>query len=162
MDLIEKQNEELYHYGVIGMRWGIRKAKKQGTTYQYKSRAQRKYEKKLADQTSKKASENKLYKTQAKLNMYKHRDANREEYARRTSVGKSVAKGLLFGPFGTGNYNRLRAAGAGRVTSALASNWIAGTVGLPISMIVSKGIENRTATNQARIEERMNRSGRRK
>ena len=30
---------ELYHYGVLGMKWGIRKARKRGMEYQYKSHA---------------------------------------------------------------------------------------------------------------------------
>ena len=40
-------NDELMHYGVIGMRWGIRRARKNGSSYTYKSHGQKKYERKL-------------------------------------------------------------------------------------------------------------------
>ena len=104
-------NNELYHYGVVGMRWGIRRAQRKGTTYTYKSHGQKKYEKKLNKQIEKGASEGKIRKTSEKLSTFKYRDRNRQDYAETTGVGRSVVKTVLFGPFGAGNYNRLRASG---------------------------------------------------
>ena len=40
-------SDELYHYGVLGMKWGVRRARKNGASYVYKSHGQKKYEKKI-------------------------------------------------------------------------------------------------------------------
>lgn len=40
------EQNELYHYGVLGMKWGRRKARKSGGSYKYKSHTTKKYEKK--------------------------------------------------------------------------------------------------------------------
>lgn len=153
-------SDELRHYGVVGMKWGMRRAAKKGTTYSYKSHGQKKYEKRLAKQTSKNAKEQKIAKTKAKLGQYKQRDKNRVDYAKSTSIGKSVAKQILMGPIGSGTYSRMRAAGSGRGEAFLMSNWIAGTLGAPYGVLYSKSKENGTARqekkllNQAREESR--------
>lgn len=138
------------------MKWGIRRARKKGETYTYKSRAQKRYEKKLDKQTSKNASAAKIQKTRDKLNRYRHRDANRQDYAQTTSVGKTIVKGLLMGPIGSGNYNRMRASGSGRIGAAFVSNWLSSTVALPLTMMISKSVETGHARDQANFEKRMN------
>lgn len=145
---------ELKHYGVIGMKWGQRKAQKAGTSYTYKSHGQKKWEKKLAeikaethikrrkgeslDKAQKRALK-RYDKATAKLGFYMQRDENRQKYAESTTAGKSVARGLLLGPFGTGNYNRLRAAGMGRVSSAVLSY----LGGYPVSRLVESSTARR-------------------
>lgn len=37
MEVCKNNPNELRHYGVVGMKWGVRRAKKKGTTYSYKS-----------------------------------------------------------------------------------------------------------------------------
>ena len=146
---------ELKHYGVPGMKWGIRKARKQGVNYTYKSMGQRKYEKKIAKAKTKNTNPSKVEQYQEKLDMFKVRDRNRQTYAQRSSVGKSVVKGLLLGPFGAGNYNRMRSAGFGRVGSFLVSNVVTSTLGMPITIGISKAVENRHARSEAELTKRM-------
>lgn len=131
-------DNELKHYGVLGMKWGQHKADKTGSTYTYRSMGQKKYERKVAKLQNKNAKAAKMRKAQSKLNHLKRRDANRQAYADTTSVGKTVVKGLLLGPFGSGNYNRMRAAGHTRVGAMFASNVITGTLLLPFNLVNSR------------------------
>lgn len=134
-------SQELKHYGVLGMKWGQRKADKAGTSYTYKSHGQKKYEKKLNKQISKGAKKSAIRATESRLKTYKNRDANRQRYAETTTVGRTVAKGLLLGPFGSGNYNRLRAAGNTRMYAVRKSNIISSTLSLPYQVIASRNEE---------------------
>ena len=156
-----KNSDELYHYGVLGMKWGMRRAYNKGIDYQYKSHAQKKYEnrvnrlQKRIDNKDKRPSfgtQNKLDKARMKLEMYKGRDKNRQDYAKTARTGKSLAKTILFGPLGAGNYNRFRASGHGRIVSALGSNYIASTLGYPLTALLSKSSENRNGKLRARSE----------
>lgn len=60
-------DKSLEHYGVLGMKWGVHKAKKKGTTYTYKSHSTKKYERK-AKKAGNKGNKNKqkLYSQRAK------------------------------------------------------------------------------------------------
>ena len=135
-DSLYHSADELYHYGVLGMKWRYHKAKQNGTNYQYKSFGQRKYEKKVAKLKSK-GKMNKLNKAKDKLAMYKERDRARADYAKKTSVGNQLVRSSL-GIIG--GYKNLRAAGYGRVSSALIGN----TLGTPIAKI----LENKAAKDR--------------
>ena len=39
--MYKTKNDELMHYGVLGMKWGIHRAVKKGQTYTYKSHGQK-------------------------------------------------------------------------------------------------------------------------
>lgn len=140
-DIKNNRQNELYHYGVLGMRWGMRKARKQGSDYTYKSHGQKKWEKKVNKMQTKGRDKYKIKQAQRKLDTFKKRDRNRQTYAESTTAGRSVAKGLLMGPFGAGNYNRLRAAGHTRAASFMRSNLIASTLALPYQVVVSRDDE---------------------
>lgn len=119
--------DELYHYGVLGMKWRYHRAAKKGIDYTYKSHGQKKYEKKINKLQNKKQTariQKKIDKATKKLQLYQERDKNRAEYAKKTNVGKAITKQILLGPIGSGSYSRNRAAGYGRVVSTLASGVI--------------------------------------
>ena len=143
-------SDELYHYGVLGMKWGMHRAKKAGIPYTYKSHGQKKFEKKYNKQVNKGINKEKIDKTKEKLNLYKTRDKNRQYYAKNTSVGKSFVKTLLLGPIGNGSYSRYRGSGDGRVGAFLKSNIIVSSLGAPVSVLLSRGSEFKSA----RIENR--------
>lgn len=196
--------DELHHYGVIGMRWGVKRANRKGTNYTYKSHGQKKWEKKStkseakdakaatnasnrykeksADYTRKmdearKAGDMKKaskYEAKSAQNMnkanaasskgpsgrtrvakekyetYKLRDKNRQDYVETTGVGRSIVKTALFGPFGNGNYNRFRASGHSRLYSAVGSNIVFSTLGLPVTVLFSRSSEKSAAKMRKR------------
>lgn len=81
-------DQELMHYGVIGMKWGIRRAAKKGTTYQYKSHATKVYEKKAAKAAKKGKSEKaERYSKYAKKSS--DLDKKMQDYAQTVSAGKA-------------------------------------------------------------------------
>lgn len=143
--------DELYHYGVLGMKWGIRRARKQGVEYTYRSHGQKKWEKKLTKRIAKGKKSESISKAKEKYDLYKQRDKNRQYYAERTNVGKRFANTILTGgPLGAGNYARYRASGDSKTAAFLKSNIIASTLGYPITLLLSRGAEMKTARNQIR------------
>ena len=82
----------LQHYGVLGMKWGIRKAEKRGTTYSYTSHRTNKYNK-IATKAAAKGNTEKA----AKYSKYAERsaqlDKNKENFARSSnSVAGNVVR----------------------------------------------------------------------
>lgn len=118
-------NGELKHYGVIGMKWGIRRAKKKGTTYEYRSHATNVYSKK-ADKARKKGDNAKAKKYDAYTKRSKELDKKMQDYASSVSAGKAVAQAFLLNSrtyaaakMASGN-SKIVSRGLGFVTSAYA------------------------------------------
>lgn len=133
-----EQNNELYHYGVLGMRWGIHRARKKGTDYTYKSvetrrysRAAKKSEKRAVKQESraKKALEKgdsqtaKLYKESAKnyrkdANLRSRQakvsadiDKRMQKSVEKYNKGRNLALVQIGGSFGAKAYETAKAVG---------------------------------------------------
>lgn len=100
---------ELYHYGVLGMKWGIRKARKNGTTYTYKSYGQKKMEKRLANAERKGKDTEKIKNS---LNNYKRRDKMRQSYVEARSTGRLLATKMIFNLDSADAYRKARDSGA--------------------------------------------------
>ena len=86
-------SNELYHYGVLGMKWGHHKY---GDAYTYKSHTTKKYERKMSDAAAKgKELKRRVYEN--RLNRSKEIDRKQQEYSRQVSVGGNVAARILTG-----------------------------------------------------------------
>lgn len=127
-------SDELYHYGVLGMKWGVRRARRKGTTYSYKSSKTKSYEKKAAKAKQKGKTEK--YKTLSKkAKRSQEFDSKMQSVAESMSAGKTAILLFLNGTFGTKSYAAARAYGFSErssIVSAKVMNYLGGPIGSTI------------------------------
>ena len=132
----EDGSEALVHYGVLGMRWGVRhdkeyksdKAKIKNAYRQELERAKQSYKRSGNESALETAEGRAEAKRRKAINDAKVKTANRlystnsEETNRRiqtASTGKTLAKSALLGSYGALHYTRARGEGKGRGRSAV-------------------------------------------
>lgn len=129
----------LAHYGVIGMRWGVRRAGRLSVKAARARRATSKWDakasaasakgdtkaaSKYAEKAAASKSDAKQYmdKSRAIQNKHIERSGGKKayDYNVKQSGGKTVAKSLLLGTYGALRYNEARAKGGSRGEAAVA------------------------------------------
>lgn len=145
-------DNELKHYGVLGMKWGIHRALKTGKTYTYRSHSTKVYNRKSKKLSNKVDSiKARIEKNVSKLNEKLRRLNNRLEtmsnraknsashdkmmqaHAAKLSAGEAIVGSIIFGGTNMKYYASIKNSGGHDTTGALArtiaANIIAGPLG---------------------------------
>lgn len=131
------EQEYLMHYGVLGMKWGVRKA----PDYQYTSRLTKKYGRK-ADKFAAKGNSAKAEQYRQMQKRSAVLDKRQQEYAQRVSTKGNIAARLLSGGvIGGTSYTRILSAmggqGSGNRGKKISAAILAGVGGWPMSRIIN-------------------------
>ena len=148
-------SDELQHYGVLGMKWGVRRARKNNTTYTYTSMGTKQYAKKAekyrkAGDKENAAKYEKYHKRSVKL------DRMIQNNAERVSTGRQVVKMFTVTGFG-GNrtYETVKSmTGNSKYISRGMAAVAACTTGpfgaIPARALYVRGVDNKSVSKDAK------------
>lgn len=121
---------QLAHYGVLGMKWGVRRAKKFEAKIAKNRKRTSEWDKDLRDQEKKTGKDLTSYRKenqaegravekryQSKIDKIRRKQSNfggAVDRVKKMSTGKAVASSMLMGTYGTLKYQQARASGAKR------------------------------------------------
>lgn len=132
------REDELYHYGVLGMKWGQHRVRKNEAKAKLSRESAKEWDEmaryakqrgnmKKAEKYKRYASEDRAdstkYANKAKQIQAKHEKLAGGKaaynYTKKQSTGKALAKSYLFGTYGAMKYNEARSKGASRGRAAI-------------------------------------------
>ena len=162
---VVREGESLQHFGVLGMRWGIRhdrRVKAAKATYRTNRRAINKNKSLSKEQKQKKiaASREEWMKERenAANRLYSLNGKAMNKKIARQSSGKTLAKSMLMGSAGAAAYDKMRVSGGGRLGSAVKGSVVGGLdstlYGLPSLGYYAANVARRPDVQQARRKKR--------
>lgn len=146
-------NEELKHYGVLGMKWGISRSKEvRGVKKAYKKQKRdirynraheydKKYEIKNKQVDSQYKKDLAAAKEKAADRLFRDGDSDRNHRIANMNLGKALLQSFLMGSYGAKKYNQYRSKDQGRLESGV-KGWLwggANAISYQIPTSVSNG-----------------------
>ena len=132
------REDELYHYGVLGMKWGQHRVRKNEAKAELSRESAKEWDEmaRYAKQRGnmKKAEKYKRYASEDRADSTKYANKARQiqakheklaggkrayNYTKKQSTGKALVKSRLFGAYGAMKYNEARSKGATRGRAAI-------------------------------------------
>ena len=132
------REDELYHYGVLGMKWGQHRVRKINAKAELSRESAKEWDEmaRYAKQRGnmKKAEKYKRYASEDRADSTKYENKARQiqakheklaggkrayNYTKKQSIGKALVKSHLFGTYGAMKYNEARSKGATRGRAAI-------------------------------------------